>query len=624
MGSSACEQRELMKLFKCVIDTGIDVLSAFFTLKVLSLPQNGGNFTQFLDNEKHFLYHQWEQRKTMCCACPQFGCSIGRSTKMKNWIFQMLYEANGIEDPAHVITRGGCLQQLCLHKFVTRSIAAHELDITVLSFLLRLFANMSASENSSLDTVNSCRNSICHARSTNCFSMAELNIMWTDLETHLLNLSDVPYQRIIQKQIQTCRKHEIDTEEIAELSNRINSMEIVVDDHTHHLNNNNNTVPEYVTKLEKLYINDSLQIQKSVSDQSRAIKQAEEAVVSVVKSEAYDFKESLAKNKEEMLAEITAKMSEFQEELIHNINNVVFELKYDKPVTKNSPEEMVKECLVLWHLKTPKEWNEKAVADALKDFEKLADKQAFKIKFVREGSLIILTTVPYGILHNKFNYEHAIKMFLTSLMGVCKINTERACHVKATLHILENDEVSIQHSYVLCEDKSTQISIQQEDKCFQIYSYESAKGMDPEELESKRFVKAEDGDSDLRSFQHEKFSSNLDLTSPITDRYSYSSTNVEESGLEKRGSIRSSYDSCKSSLTGSLGLERLQKPGGSAYTQMFGNPKLTRKWEEPEFKKSLEEIRSHDTLPMTIDTTEVRSSRKEREKLLKDKNCSIQ
>lgn len=222
MGSSTCEQRELMKLFKCVIDTGNEVLTAFFDLKVLSRPQYGGQFTKFLEDEKHFLYHQWEQKRTMCCACPKIGCSIRRVQKMMTWIFQKLYETNGKEDPAHVIKQGGCIQQLCLHKFVTRNIAVHELDITVLSFFLRIFANMSASENLSLDTVSLCRSSICHSWSSKCFSMAELNKMWKDLETHLINLSEVRYQRIVCKQIQAYRKLEIDREEIAELTNHIN------------------------------------------------------------------------------------------------------------------------------------------------------------------------------------------------------------------------------------------------------------------------------------------------------------------------------------------------------------------------------------------------------------------
>lgn len=93
---------------------------------------------------------------------------------------------------------------------------------------------------------------------------------------------------------------------------------------------------------------------------------------------------------------------------------------------------------MLWHLKFPRDWNEKDVADKLKEYEKLADD--IKIKFVREGSLIILTTVPWDILRNKIKYENAIKMFLTRMMEVCNIDTEKECRVKATLHLLKNDE----------------------------------------------------------------------------------------------------------------------------------------------------------------------------------------
>ncbi|CAG2243817.1 unnamed protein product [Mytilus edulis] len=205
----------------------------------------------------------------------------------------------------------------------------------------------------------------------------------------------------------------------------------VVEDFSSNLNNNHKEVTEFVKGFEKLSKHESDLIQKSVADQSRAIKHTQEAVEKMGVQ--------LVTNNAEII-----KMRESQAE----------------------------ECAVLWHLKTPKEWNENAVADTLRDFEKLEDKQDFKIKFVREGSLIILTTVPYGILHDKIKYEDAIKKFLTRMMNVCSINTEAACDVEATLHILENDEVSIQHSYVLCEDKSTQISIPQEDKCFQVNSYD--------------------------------------------------------------------------------------------------------------------------------------------------------
>lgn len=46
--------------------------------------------------------------------------------------------------------------------------------------------------------------------------------------------------------------------------------------------------------------------------------------------------------------------------------------------------------------------------------------------------------------------------------------------------------VNIEHSYVLCEDKATQISVPQADKCFQINNNECDEKIDPEELQRKR------------------------------------------------------------------------------------------------------------------------------------------
>lgn len=81
MSSCTPEQKEFMKLYKCVIDTGNEVVSAFFDLKVLSKSIYGGNFMRSLELEKHFLYHQWEP-KTMCCEYPKIGCSM-RQKKIK-------------------------------------------------------------------------------------------------------------------------------------------------------------------------------------------------------------------------------------------------------------------------------------------------------------------------------------------------------------------------------------------------------------------------------------------------------------------------------------------------------------------------------------------------------------
>ncbi|XP_076109595.1 uncharacterized protein LOC143078630 [Mytilus galloprovincialis] len=190
---------------------------------------------------------------------------------------------------------------------------------------------------------------------------------------------------------------------------------------------------------------------------------------------------------------------------------------------------MAKESAVLMNIKTPRDWNDKDVAQRIKDYERMSNKQDIKTKFVRQGSLIILTAVPYGILHDKVKYENAIKMFMTRMMDVCNIDTERECQLKATLHILEHDEVDIKHSFVLCEDKGTQISIPQADKGFQINSYECDEQMGPEGLERKRIFKFDESIDDDNRFQpHQHSDDETSYLSPSRRSGSNSSLPVDD------------------------------------------------------------------------------------------------
>ncbi|CAC5415367.1 unnamed protein product [Mytilus coruscus] len=290
-----------------------------------------------------------------------------------------------------------------------------------------------------------------------------------------------------------------------------------------HLNNNHKNVTEQVKEFEKLSMYGNIQIQKSIADQSRTLKHQH----ATTQAEMIKIREKQEKmeDKHEKTNEEIIKMRELQEVLMQLlINKVRVEVNYDDPGQKNPSDKMAKEFPVLIIIKTPRGWNDKAIAEALKDPKRMPDKQDFQIKFVREGSLIILTTVPYGILYDKFKYEHAIKMFLTRMMDVCNIDTERACHVKATLHILERDEVNIQHSYVLCEDKSTQMNIPHADKCFQINSYERDERMDPKELERK-IIKLNEGIDD------DNFESRLYSLQRSDDETSYHSPSRSSSSI---------------------------------------------------------------------------------------------
>ncbi|VDI18935.1 Hypothetical predicted protein [Mytilus galloprovincialis] len=219
MSTNAREAQEFLRLFKCVVDTGADVLVPFTKNKLLT--SYNGNFERFLDDKKHELFHLWHSKRLLCCACPPAGCILKRTGHMDNWIFKKMYDDSGYEEGGHITRKNGKVEQLCVHKYVTRNIGIHELDIIALSFLLRNLANLLPNETTALDTIRTNRSMICHAYSTNCFNMALLNKAWSELDTALVDLTDPSYKGVIKKQIKYLRMVELEKEEITELMTNV-------------------------------------------------------------------------------------------------------------------------------------------------------------------------------------------------------------------------------------------------------------------------------------------------------------------------------------------------------------------------------------------------------------------
>lgn len=219
MNNNKSESQELLRLFKCVVDTGTEVLSAFAGSKLL--PTYNGCFIRFLDDKKHQIFHLWQSKKFLCCACPAAGCNLKRTGHMDKWIFKTLYDDNGNEDRVHIVRNSGRVEQLCLHKYITRNIAIHELDISAISFLLRSLAPLSQNETTALDTVTTYRSQICHAHSMKCYSITELNTVWNELENALVDLADPFYKRIVRNQIKDLRKINFEKEEITDLLKKV-------------------------------------------------------------------------------------------------------------------------------------------------------------------------------------------------------------------------------------------------------------------------------------------------------------------------------------------------------------------------------------------------------------------
>ncbi|CAC5402737.1 unnamed protein product [Mytilus coruscus] len=184
MSTNTREAQELLRLFKCLVDTGTDVVGAFATHRLL--PTYNGSSELFLEDKKHETYHLWQPQKLLCCACPAAGCNLKRMSPMDNWIFKKIYDDNGPEHGGHIVRNSRKVVQVCLHKYIKRNIAIHELDISAISFLLRNLANLSQNENTALDIITTERSQICHAYSMNCYPKALMNTKWTELENALI------------------------------------------------------------------------------------------------------------------------------------------------------------------------------------------------------------------------------------------------------------------------------------------------------------------------------------------------------------------------------------------------------------------------------------------------------
>lgn len=87
-------------------------------------------------------------------------------------------------------------------------------------------------------------------------------------------------------------------------------------------------------------------------------------------------------------------------------------------------------------MEIPKDWNPEAIIATLRD----QANKLFKIKFVRKGSLIMLTTISASILSDSELFEAAVMSFLTKMMEDCDINTEIPGRVEVKLHILNVNE----------------------------------------------------------------------------------------------------------------------------------------------------------------------------------------
>ncbi|VDH90673.1 Hypothetical predicted protein [Mytilus galloprovincialis] len=199
-----------LKIFKCLVDTGADVLRSTLERKVLN--NNAITFEQYLDNVKHQFYHQFEKnRNKPCCSqSPHVNCNVNGYMDKK--IFEKVYIKTSELDTRQ-----------CLDRFkVKGGVSTDELDLSDLNFFLWNSNMLSPQEKQSLQTIMTIRSYICHPESTQCYSITELESAWISLENDVLLFAEpYRYKKMVTLQIATLKKYKINELESESIINEM-------------------------------------------------------------------------------------------------------------------------------------------------------------------------------------------------------------------------------------------------------------------------------------------------------------------------------------------------------------------------------------------------------------------
>ena len=212
MATYASENQELLRLLQFVFKIGDTVLTELASDKMLSKYNN--NFQWFLTKEKHEIVHLF-QPKRICCACSPAVSNLKRkSINLKGIkLFEQLYKDNDPEDRRHIICVKGEYGPGCIHKYTSRNTSVDELEMSVLSFLLKNFAHLSSNEKNALDRITFYKNKFCNLYSSNCSTIVSLETAWNELEDALLNIRPLSSTLVVQHEINNCRTRDVTKED---------------------------------------------------------------------------------------------------------------------------------------------------------------------------------------------------------------------------------------------------------------------------------------------------------------------------------------------------------------------------------------------------------------------------
>lgn len=214
------QTEEHLKMFQCLVDTGADVLRNLAEIRLLD--NNQKNFSQFLEEERHFFYHQYEP-KIVCCACPLHGCQINLIWKMESHIFQKVYDFDAKRSKrSHTVRNGMHTTQKCLHAINTRNIILDDLDLSDLNYFLWTKGH----ETCAIRIIMNTRSEICHTPSTSCIEIQKINSIWATLENAILDLAQPErYKSMVRMCIKNLRARQ--KTEIEKILHGVNQIKVI-------------------------------------------------------------------------------------------------------------------------------------------------------------------------------------------------------------------------------------------------------------------------------------------------------------------------------------------------------------------------------------------------------------
>lgn len=198
-------ESEHLQIFKCLVETGADVLRNVVETKLLN--KNSVSFHQYLDSNKHQFYHQFQKnRNEKCCLETSHGCGVKGNMDKK--IFNKVYKQTAQNNTS-----------TCLDRYeIQHDISVDDLDLSDLNFFLWNSGSLLRQEQVSLQEIMSIRSDICHPSTLYKHSLDELKQFWVSLEDAILLFAEPNrYKKSIRREMSSLRNQKFSTQEIAKL-----------------------------------------------------------------------------------------------------------------------------------------------------------------------------------------------------------------------------------------------------------------------------------------------------------------------------------------------------------------------------------------------------------------------